>query len=63
VDIEMMSAPAGAGPMKRAMRRLAPGRYDHGGGELAISGTWRTELRARIGDFDRIVRVTQVEVR
>ena len=55
VVLELSNPGAGVEPIARPMRREAPGRYSHQGGELMVAGTWTIEIRARIGDFDRVV--------
>jgi hypothetical protein len=44
------------------MRRESPGVYRHDGGELMLAGDWALEVRARIGDFDRVIFRAEVPI-
>ena len=63
VEIDLSNPGAGIEPMRRTMQRVAAGRYQHEGGELAFAGTWQLEIRARIDDFERVSWSTRLDLR
>jgi hypothetical protein len=54
---------AGVEATTRAMHRLGPGQYHRDGDELSFPGVWQIEIRARIGDFDRVLFHAEVAIR
>lgn len=56
VDVEIIYARESAGvePMALALARVGPGRYARASAVPAFAGTWQVEVRARVGDFDRL---------
>ena len=45
---------AGMEAMERRLTRTGPGTFRFEGHEIAFAGPWQVEVRARLGDFDRI---------
>lgn len=45
---------AGMEAMERSLTRTGPGTFRFEGHEIAFSGPWQVEVRARLGDFDRV---------
>jgi copper transport protein len=62
VLLELSNPRAGIEPVTRPMRRESPGVYRHDGGELMLAGDWALEVRARIGDFDRVIFRAEVPI-
>jgi copper transport protein len=54
VEISAANAAAGVEPAARPMQRVSAGEYSRDAGELAFPGLWTLEVRARVGDFDRL---------
>jgi copper transport protein len=62
VVVEISNPAAGIERIARTLVRRGAGSYRHEGGELAFAGTWRIEIRARIGDFEQVDLVTNVRM-
>ena len=45
---------AGMGAIQRGLTRIGPGSFQYEGHEVAFAGPWQVEVRARLGDFDRV---------
>jgi copper transport protein len=63
VAIAAANEAAGVEPAVRPLRRVRAGEYRREGAELAFAGGWALEIRARVGDFDRVTFAAEVPVR
>jgi hypothetical protein len=50
-------------PSARAMQRMRAGECRRDAGELAFPGLWTLEVRARVGEFDRLEFRFEVPIR
>jgi copper transport protein len=62
LTLELRQPAKHIGPLRFDARRIAPGRYERTGVNLAVAGTWRAALTARVSDFDEFTGETDLKV-
>jgi copper transport protein len=63
VKVTVACPDKGIEPIERAALAVAPGHYELSGGEFAVSGRWKVEVAALIGDFEQAKFTTEVSIR
>jgi hypothetical protein len=63
VKVTVACPDKGIEPIERAVPAVAPGHYELSGGEFAVSGNWKVEVAALIGDFEQAKFTTEVPIR